>query len=160
MWRSTRILVKIVVRIRISPHTFDLERPRRSVSELLQEPRTTRVVVISLLREFVPTRTTSKKKPRARTRSVAFSITNMPSQGLRASLATARHRRLTRAYKLAPHNGNHRAPKFRSFLTRLPSHLPCDARLISRWLFLFRRAGAFVSVCLVSIDPVGARSRF
>ena len=54
---------------------------------------------------------------------------------------------------------NDRAIKLASFLTRLRSRLPCEARLVSRWLFLFRRVGAFVFVCLVSIDPVGARSK-
>ena len=47
-------------------------------------------------------------------------------------------RQVTRASKPATVHNNHRAPKPPSFATRLRNHIPFDARLVSRWLGLFR----------------------
>ena len=57
------------------------------------------------------------------------------------------HRTPTRASELATCPKNHRAPKFTPFLTRLPSHFPRGARLISRWLFLFRVRWRLFRLC-------------
>ena len=71
----------------------------------------------------------------------------MPLQVPLGRLAAPNHRRLPRASKLASHSMNHRAPKFDSFLTRVHRHLPCDARLVSRWLFLFRAQWRSLCLC-------------
>lgn len=117
---------------------FLLRATRRFVSELFQVARTTRTAVTSLLRELVPTRTSSKERPQARTRSEAFSLKNMPAQEKFEAPSRFVSATFTRAFKLAPHNGSHRAPKLPPFLTRLLNHLPCGARLVSWWLCLFR----------------------
>ena len=55
-----------------------------------------------------------------------------------ARLATPCQGQVTRASKPATLTNNHRTPKSPSFLTRLRNHIPFDARLVSRWLGLFR----------------------
>ena len=69
------------------------------------------------------------------------------SLGERIDCLQPNDRRLPRASKLASHSMNHRAPKFDSFLTRVHRHLPCDARLVSRWLFLFRAQWRSLCLC-------------
>ena len=101
----------------------------------------------SLLRELVPTRTSSKVSHHATWCSYAFSITNMFHKDKNVRLERLSHRTPTRASELATCPKNHRAPKSTPFLTRLPSHFPRGARLISRWLFLFRVRWRLFRLC-------------
>ena len=119
----------------------------RDGGRIPQVARTTRTEATSFLRELARARTTSKEKYHAPPCSYALSLTNMPLQGPLGRLATPAHHRPTRASKLASPSMNHRAPKFDSFLTRVHRHLPCDARLVSRWLFLFRAQWRSLCLC-------------
>ena len=125
-----------------------------------QVARNARAEATSFVRETRQDRHDLKGRPSHVTVRLRVLVQKHKSASRHWRLATFYYRQTTRASKLASSSMSHRAPKLPLFLTRLLSHLPCDARLVSWWLFLFRRAGAFVSVCLVSIDPVGARSRF
>ena len=77
-----------------------------------------------------------------------------------ARLATPWYRQVTRASKPATVHNNHRAPKSPSFLTRLRNHIPFDARLVSRWLGLFRQAGQRSRCCIEPRGPVIDHVRF
>ena len=125
-----------------------------------QVARNARAEATSFVRETRQDRHDLKGRPSHVTVRLRVLVQKHKSASRHWRLATFYYRQTTRASQLASSSMNHRAPKLPLFLTRLLSHLSCDARLVSWWLFLFRRAGAFVSVCLVSIDPVGARSRF
>ena len=125
-----------------------------------QVARNARAEATSFVRETRQDRHDLKGRPSHVTVRLRVLVQKHKSASRHWRLATFYYRQTTRASQLASSPKNHRARKLPLFLTRLLSHLSCDARLVSWWLFLFRRAGAFVSVCLVSIDPVGARSRF
>ena len=113
----------------------------------LQVARAARAPATSHLRDRVRTRTISKVSHHAIWCRYACSLTNMLHKDKNVRLERLSHRTPTRASELATCPKNHRAPKSTPFLTRLPSHFPRGARLISRWLFLFRVRWRLFRLC-------------
>ena len=89
---------------------------------------------------LVRNRTTSKVSYHAALYGYAFSrIKSTPHHHSHALRRHARAKSLG-LLSLPPATliNDHRTPKPPSFLTRLRNHIPFDARLVSRWLGLFR----------------------
>ena len=109
---------------------------------------------------LVRKRTTSKVSYHAPLYGYAFS--RIKSTPHHHSHALRRHGQgqVTRASKPATLINNHRTPKPPSFLTRLRNHIPFDARLVSRWLGLFRQAGQRSRCCVEPRGPVIDHVRF